>query len=159
MFDLGVSATKINDISDEAFIGQGFAGIERLPEIELNSDTSRLGTSLPYGIPVRMNFSAGRFKEFPDAVESDRFFMQLDTSAQRFKLSNRLALTGSYMPPGANVNGDIGVPCVRILLAVEGFNMPVAISVSVIDNPRLTLFALGGSPCALSDCHSVPPLV
>jgi hypothetical protein len=93
MFDLGVSATKINDISDEAFIGQGFAGIERLPEIELNSDTSRLGTSLPYDIPVRMNFSAGRFKEFPDAVESDRFLLQLDTSAQRFELSNRLALT------------------------------------------------------------------
>ena len=46
-FDWTLSAQKLNDLSAESFVGGGrFAGIEKLPELALVTDSARLGRTL-----------------------------------------------------------------------------------------------------------------
>ncbi len=87
-FDWEVSAQKITDLSDEAFVGKGqFGGIERLPEVSISSDTTRLGHVMPFGMPAQMKFSYGRFAQFPLA-EIDRGYLDITTPTTHHKLSS-----------------------------------------------------------------------
>lgn len=98
-FDWSISAQKITDLSDESFVGGGqFAGIERLPEVALVSDSTRLGRVLPFGMPARMKFSFGRYNELPADTTYDRTFVSLETPVQRHALSNtwNLAAGGGF---------------------------------------------------------------
>lgn len=83
-FDWNIAATTLTDLSDEAFVGGGlFAGLERLPEVAIMSDTARLGKILPFGIPAQMRLSYGKFAELPGNVETDRTFLDINTPIQR----------------------------------------------------------------------------
>lgn len=83
-FDWSLSARDLTDLSDEAFVGRGgFAGIERLPELALTSDTQRLGHVLPFNIPARFLFSYGLFSEQPENTERDRAYLQIESPTVR----------------------------------------------------------------------------
>ena len=87
-FDWDLSAQKLTDLSDEAFVGKGrFGGIERLPEVSISSDTARLGHILPFNMPGRMRFSYGRFAELP-ASEKDRALLDISAPGSQFPLSS-----------------------------------------------------------------------
>lgn len=87
-FDWSLSARALTDLSDEAFVGRGgFAGIERLPELAIESDTQRLGRVLPFNIPARFLFSYGQFTELPGDIERDRAFLQIDSPTMRREVS------------------------------------------------------------------------
>lgn len=95
-FDWDLSAQKLTDLSDEAFVGQGqFGGIERLPEVSISSDTARIGHILPFNLPARMRFSYGRFVQMPMA-ENDRAFLDITSPSALYNLSHTwTALTGA----------------------------------------------------------------
>ncbi len=95
-FDWDVSAQKLTDLSDEAFVGIGqFGGIERLPEVSISSDTARLGRILPFNLPGRMRLSYGRFTELP-GPELDRVFLDISSPSTSYELSNTwTALVGA----------------------------------------------------------------
>jgi len=87
-FDWGVTAQKLNDLSDEAFVGGGrFAGMEQLPEIAINTDTARLGGSL-LGIPARMKFAYGKYNELPANTSLDRAYFEVNTPLRRYALGS-----------------------------------------------------------------------
>ena len=91
--DWDISAQKITDLSDEAFVGRGqFGGIERLPEVSIASDTTRLGHILPFNLPARMRFSYGRFVQVPLA-EKDRAFLDITSPSTHYELSNTWSAT------------------------------------------------------------------
>jgi hypothetical protein len=88
-FDWSLSAQKLTDLSDEAFAGQGvFAGIERLPEIGILTDTTRLGKTLPFGIPARLKVTNGHYVELPATTSLNRTYVELNTPVQRYTLSD-----------------------------------------------------------------------
>ncbi|MHB9038579.1 MAG: hypothetical protein ACYC64_18160, partial [Armatimonadota bacterium] len=88
-FDWSLSALKQTDLSDEAFVSGGrFAGIEKLPELALVSDSARLGRSLPFGLPAQMRFSFGEFAELPGNTSTTlRTYLELNTPARKHTLS------------------------------------------------------------------------
>jgi hypothetical protein len=61
------------------------------------------------------------------------------------------------MDPGPHVNLDLGFTGIRLTFGGEGFNMPVALPISVIDYPSLAPLALGGCPRSLSNCYRLSP--
>lgn len=82
-FDWGISAQKLTDLSDEAFVGSStFAGIEKLPELSLLSDTARLGNVLPFGIPANFKLSYGKYDELPANTFLDRAFLEVASPAK-----------------------------------------------------------------------------
>ncbi len=88
-FDWSVSAQKLTDLSDEAFAGQGiFAGIERLPEIGLVTDTTRLGRFLPFGIPARLKVTNGHYVELPATTSLNRTFLEFTSPIQRHNFTD-----------------------------------------------------------------------
>ena len=87
-FDWSISAQDLADLSDEAFVGGGrFAGIERLPEVALVSDSTRLGRVLPFGLPARLKLSYGQFVELPADTHLGRAYLDIDTPIKRYPLS------------------------------------------------------------------------
>ncbi len=95
-FDWDLSAQKLTDLSDEAFVGQGrFGGIERLPEVSIASDTTRLGHILPFSLPARMRLSYGKFTELP-TTETDRALLDINSPSSHYALSHTwTALAGA----------------------------------------------------------------
>jgi lipopolysaccharide export system protein LptA len=92
-FDWDISAQKLTDLSDEAFVGKGqFGGIERLPEVSISSDTARLGHILPFNLPARMRFSYGRFVQVP-LSENDRAFLDITSPSTQYSLTNTWSAT------------------------------------------------------------------
>lgn len=92
-FDWNISAQKLTDLTDEAFVqNQRFAGIEKLPELSLISDSTRLGNILPFGIPANVKLSYGRYTELPNPDNIDRTFLELNTPVRRFNLSDNWTL-------------------------------------------------------------------
>ncbi|OFX13892.1 MAG: hypothetical protein A2Z18_09385 [Armatimonadetes bacterium RBG_16_58_9] len=88
-FDWSINAQKLTDLSDETFVGGGrFAGIERLPELALVTDSARLGDFLPLGLPLKMKLSYGRFAELPANTELDRTYVDINTPLKRYALSH-----------------------------------------------------------------------
>ncbi|NLN76895.1 MAG: hypothetical protein GX139_11395 [Armatimonadetes bacterium] len=87
-FDWDISAQKITDLSDEAFVGKGqFGGIERLPELSISSDSARLGRLMPLKLPLQMKFSYGRLVQLP-LSEIDRGFLDITAPVTHYTLSN-----------------------------------------------------------------------
>ena len=94
-FDWSISAQKLTDLSDEAFVGGGrFGGIERLPELALTSDSARLGKVLPFGLPAKLKLSYGRFVELPVNTELGRAYIDIDTPIRRYPLSSTWTFGG-----------------------------------------------------------------
>ena len=101
-FDWALMTDKINDLSDEGFIGSGtFGGVERLPELALSSDTKRLGDFMPFGIPANFKMAFGSYVELPNPTDLGRVFMEADTP----RSTTTWARDGSS--PGARAFGSI----------------------------------------------------
>jgi hypothetical protein len=62
------------------------------------------------------------------------------------------------MDSALDLYGDFSVAGVGLLLALEGFNVAVALTVSVINDPRLFGFASRSSPLALAYRHVALPI-
>jgi len=92
-FDWSISAQKLNDLSDEAFAGKGiFAGIEKLPEIGIVTDTKRLKGLLPFDIPARLRITNGQYVELPSNTSLNRTFFELSTPVKRRDLTDTWSL-------------------------------------------------------------------
>jgi hypothetical protein len=90
--DWNLTAIKLTDLSDEAFVGSGlFGGIEKLPELSLVTDSTRFGKLLPLGVPAQMRLSFGEFAEVGN-TSLFRTFLQMDTPANPHPLSNTWTL-------------------------------------------------------------------
>ncbi len=98
LYDWSLRFDKINDLSDEAFISQGsgqFAGIERLPELELTSSSDRLKRVLPFGIPAQFGLAVGRYREGLGRVDTERLVANLTVPNRSYELGNNLELAAS----------------------------------------------------------------
>ncbi len=92
-FDWNISAQKLNDLSDEAFVGQGiFAGIEKLPEIGIVTDTTRIRGLIPFDIPARLRITNGQYVELPSNTSLNRTFFELFTPVKRHDLTDTWSL-------------------------------------------------------------------
>ncbi|MBI2843962.1 MAG: hypothetical protein HYX78_11235 [Armatimonadetes bacterium] len=94
-YDWNFRINKINDLSDEAFIRQAgtrFAGVERLPELDLSTTSDRLKRTLPFGLPARLNLAFGQYREDLGRVETERTVLDLDVPSQTYKIADRLTL-------------------------------------------------------------------
>ena len=88
-FDWSLSAQKLTDLSDEAFVGQGqFGGIEKLPELGVVTDCPRLGL----GVPVRFRVTYGSYSELPSPLGLDRTYFEANTPVHRYSLSDTWSL-------------------------------------------------------------------
>lgn len=93
-FDWTLSAQKLTDLSDEAFVGGGrFAGIEKLPELALVSDSARLGKVLPFGLPAQVKFSFGQYDELPANTNLARSYLELDTPVRKHNVTDSWSLS------------------------------------------------------------------
>jgi hypothetical protein len=85
--------SKRYDLDGSDFLGdERFASLDRLPELTLQSDTSRLGRSLPFGLPATMALSVGRYNEGPLGVDTERMMFDINTRPQQHKISSALGL-------------------------------------------------------------------
>lgn len=92
-FDWNLSAEKVTDLSDEAFVGGGlFAGVERLPELAITSDTARLGNVLPLRLPGRLTLSYGQYRELPAGTELGRAHINIEVPTQRHNVTSTWTL-------------------------------------------------------------------
>ena len=95
-FDWSVAAEDITDLTDEGFIGGGrFAGIERLPEVSLYSDSARLGSFLPLKTPAKMRLTFGQYNELPANTDLGRALFDLAVPNQLKSLSSTWSLQAS----------------------------------------------------------------
>jgi hypothetical protein len=89
------------------------------------------------------------------AVECDRRALQAIAlgrlKPQLARFLNRDALAISGVRPTADLNLRVGRPSVGFLFAVEGTDVPLAVLVGVIANPRLFLLALARGPCSFAN--------
>lgn len=92
-FDWGLNANWITNLSDEEFFGSQFAGIERLPELTLQTDNFRIGRTLPFGLRTGLGLVLGQYREEPAHVETERAVLTLDAAQTRFNLADNLSLT------------------------------------------------------------------
>ncbi|MDH7600755.1 MAG: hypothetical protein QHI38_01240 [Armatimonadota bacterium] len=89
-FDWGLSVQRLTDLSDEAFIGQGvFGGIEKLHELALVTDGTRLGT----GLPLSLKLTYGQYSELPSPISLGRAYFEATTPVQKYALSNTWSLS------------------------------------------------------------------
>jgi hypothetical protein len=91
-FQVDLSAQKITDLTDEAFVGGGrFAGIERLPEIAFISDTARLGHVLPLRIPASFRLAYGQYVELPANIDLGRTYFEMVTPYRKHSFTKTWA--------------------------------------------------------------------
>lgn len=129
-FDWYVSAQKIDDMTEDGFAGLGgFGGIERLPEIGLTSDTTRLGRTL-FGVPARMRVAFGNYAELPADIELGRAFVELVTPVQRYAIRDNWNLNAgagfrqyAYSDNTAQYTFDTSAELVRTLGPTSQFNL------------------------------------
>ncbi|MCE5314642.1 MAG: hypothetical protein ABFD49_10235 [Armatimonadota bacterium] len=88
-FDWSITAAKLTDLSDEAFVSSGkFSGIEKLPELALTSDSAKLGKTLPFGIPLKLRFAYGHYNELTSTTNLMRTYLELNTPVQTHCVTN-----------------------------------------------------------------------
>ncbi|HPP75676.1 MAG TPA: hypothetical protein PLU88_11195 [Armatimonadota bacterium] len=95
-FDWNLRINKINDLSNEAFISQAgtrFAGIERLPELELTTTSERLNNRTLFGVPLRLNLAVGQYRENFGRTETERLVADIDMPSRVVRLNDKLNLT------------------------------------------------------------------
>ncbi|MGQ9456436.1 MAG: hypothetical protein ACUVRS_00090 [Armatimonadota bacterium] len=88
-FDWKFSAQRMIDLSDEAFIGEGvFGGVEKLQELAIVTDSSRLGWNTP--LSLRMTY--GNYSELPSPLGLGRAYIEAGTPVLRHTLSSTWTL-------------------------------------------------------------------
>ncbi|MCX6346004.1 MAG: hypothetical protein NT018_13190 [Armatimonadetes bacterium] len=92
-FDWSLSAQKIDDLSAESFVGGGrFGGIERLPELAISSDTTKLGNFLLFGAPANLKLAFGEYNELPSTNNIGRAYFEIGTPSLQHKLTDTWTL-------------------------------------------------------------------
>ena len=69
-----------------------FAGIERLPELSFQTDSYRFANRKVFGTPARLSFAAGRYREEPTNVETERAVLELRSNTRRRTLGRGLRM-------------------------------------------------------------------
>ncbi|MHB0912111.1 MAG: LptA/OstA family protein [Armatimonadota bacterium] len=83
-YDLSITASKRTDLDKGAYTGDDYyGGLDRLPEITLDTDTYRLGID---GLPLRLAVSAGKYLERPEGTEQNRLLLQMDMLGKTFEM-------------------------------------------------------------------------
>jgi len=126
-FDWSLSAQKLTDLSDEAFVGRGqFGGIEKLPELGIITDCQRLGL----GVPMRFKLTYGSYSELPSPIGLDRTYFEADTPVHRYDLSRGWTLGGGlgfkqyfYSDNTAQYSFDASTELARKLGPTSSFNL------------------------------------
>lgn len=71
-------------------------GVDRLPEIVLNTDSRRLGGfRLPGGIPLRARFNAGHFVQYPDEDRVSMAGLEMNLGGERRELGGDVTMTAT----------------------------------------------------------------
>lgn len=87
-YDLSLVASKWSSLSSGSELSTFHSGVDKMPEITLDTDSYRAGTKWLLGIPSRVTLTAGGYQEFPSAVSSGRFLASWDTLARPLELGN-----------------------------------------------------------------------
>jgi len=90
--DWGVSANWITNLNDEEFFGTRFAGIERQPELMLQTDTFRFGPRLPLPKRTALGLTLGRYREEPADIQTERAMFEMNIPQSRYGLGRSLDL-------------------------------------------------------------------
>lgn len=130
-FDWTLSAQKLNDLSAESFVGGGrFAGIEKLPELALVTDSTRLGRTLPFGLPAQLKVSFGQYDELPANTNLGRAYFELNTPVTKHNLTSSWALNAGagirqffYSDNTAQYSVDANATLTRKLGQTSTFNL------------------------------------
>ncbi|MDO8588676.1 MAG: hypothetical protein Q7T82_16735 [Armatimonadota bacterium] len=92
-YDWQLTFNKRYDLDADEFQGdERFSSLDRIPELTLQSDTSRLGRSLPFAIPATLALSVGRYNERPLGIETERAMFEMNTRPRQRKLGGGLGL-------------------------------------------------------------------
>lgn len=97
-YDISLSASLRTDLDADRYTGDNFySSLDRLPELVFETDSYRSGAKL-LGLPSRLAITAGRYREMPDTVTSNRFLLEWDMLGQTFDLGarNELNLTAGF---------------------------------------------------------------
>ena len=130
-FDWTLLAQKLNDLSAETFVGGGrFAGIEKLPEVSLVTDSTRLGKTLPFGLPAQLKVAFGQYDELPANTNLGRAYVELSTPVTRRNLTSLWALSAGasirqffYSDNTAQYSADANATLTRKLGQCSTFNL------------------------------------
>ncbi|MDO8682537.1 MAG: hypothetical protein Q7N50_03545 [Armatimonadota bacterium] len=92
-YDWKLMFNKRYDLDDDEFLGdERFSSLDRLPELTLSSETSRLGNLVPFGIPATFGLSVGKYHEEPFNVETERVLFDMNTKPRKYELASWLDL-------------------------------------------------------------------
>ena len=86
LFDLTFIANKTFNLNPSS--GLSFGGLNRLPELRLDTDSYRLGSGYFLGIPSRVSIIAGRYDEISSGVNRDRLLFQYDMLGRRINVGD-----------------------------------------------------------------------
>lgn len=98
-YDLSLIASKRIDLDKNAFTGDNsYSNLDRLPEVIVGTDSYRLGKKSFFGLPSRLQVTAGQYHEMPSDITSNRVLLQWDLLGQNIDLGtkNELNLTGGF---------------------------------------------------------------
>ncbi|GEM_PF-1181826 len=98
LFDVDFNANKIlasRLVTSSGGASSVFSGTERLPELILSTDSTRLGGFLS-AVPTRLLLGLGRFVENPGAITTSRALLQADVNPRPFPLTPGGALSFTF---------------------------------------------------------------
>lgn len=87
-YDLTLTATKRFDLNGGA-TSSFYSGLDRLPELTLETDSFRFGDKAFFGIPFRLMVSAGKYHESPSGITNNRLLLQWDMMNKTIELGSR----------------------------------------------------------------------
>ena len=97
--DLSSYSWKLNlakrfDLDKDSFVGDSnFSSLDKVPELTLETDTKRLGHTLPLKTQANLGLSVGRYREEPFGVDTERVMFDLSTMPRVLDLSGSTKLT------------------------------------------------------------------
>ncbi len=104
-YDLALITTKRTDLDKNAYTGDSYySNLDRLPELTFSTDSYRLGKKSFFGLPSRLQISAGRYAEnqllgaTPASVVRNRLLLQWDLLGQNVDIGskNELNVTAGF---------------------------------------------------------------
>lgn len=91
-FDVTLTASKRFDLDRDAYTSDdNYSSLDRLPEISISTDTTRMGTDF-FGLPSRFSFTAGQYYERPSDVDKGRLLFEWDLMGKHVELGPRTGI-------------------------------------------------------------------
>ncbi|MHB1458528.1 MAG: LPS-assembly protein LptD, partial [Armatimonadota bacterium] len=93
-YDLTLSSNFRDDLDGNTFTGDNqYSNLEKLPELNYQTDSYRLGNKGLLGLPFRLSLSAGNYHEMPSGVTNGRVYSRLDLLEKPIDISSRNELS------------------------------------------------------------------